>query len=492
MDSTSHLPALKVSASGKQLVDYRVIATLAFPLFLDSFTYILIGLTDTWFMGRVSTDAVAAAGAISWILFLFIMLLACTGVAVQTKAAQAYGSGSFRQASEFAWMGIWFAALTVPVYGVLATYGNILLLPFQLDYHIEQLALLYWFPRMLGGAIVVADWTFRGFFNAVNRTHLTIIVSSCILILNVVFNALFVFLMNWGIAGIAWATVVAEGLGLIIQFGLFLSPQMKRLYKTHKTWHPNALLISQVAIMGIFSGLFMVSDIVGLAFFQMIQTELGVVSGAATQIVVTLLSLSYQPIVGLGEAGIILVGQSIGAGEPGWAKQVGNAVIRLSVFYMVIVGLGLAVAGTWAISLFVDINDAQALRVLEIGPKFLWIAVTYQLFHALVIASTFCLQGAEDVRVPALSSLILTLCGFVPLAHMLSFGTGQGFIRFLPSFGFGTFGGWWVYAGYMIVLGSILWKRWDVLSKRMSCKQLVSKEMAINKQAITPAMTKER
>lgn len=455
-----HLPALKITPQGKKIIDYRAIAILAFPLFLDSLTYILINLTDTWFVGRISTDATAAVGAINWLMFVCVMILACVGVAVQTRVAQAYGSGNLTKAAKIAWMGIWAAGLTIPVYSFLATQGAVFLAPFGLESQVESLALLYWFPRMLGGSVVVAEWTLRGFFNAINRTRVAFIVSAVVCLVNPILNQLFIFRWGWGIAGAAWATTLSQAIASLILFWLFLQPKMRQIYQTRNSWHPNLKEIWQIIRMGIFTGLFMAVDLIALAFFQMMQVELGVVPGAATQIVITLLAFAYQPIVGFGEAGIILVGQSLGAGNRIWAKRVGNGIIRLSAFYMVIFGLSLAIVGKWAIIPFVNTSDPHAAEVMAIAPKLLWIAAGYQLFHALVIASTFCLQGAGDVEFPAIVGLVISLLGFVPLAHILSFTDKGGLINFLPGLGFGVWGGWFAYALYMVVLGLILWRRW--------------------------------
>lgn len=454
------LPAQILDGQGKRHVNYRAIAKLSIPLFLDSLTYIINSLTDTWFLGRLSTDATAALGAINWLMFVSIMLLASVGVAVQTLVAQAFGSGDLTKAAKTAWTGIWIAVLTIPVYVLLATHGQQILSPFRLEPQIEQLALAYWLPRMLGGSLVVADWTFRGFFNATNRTHLTFTVTGIVCILKPMLNQLFIFQFGWGMAGAAWATTIALIIGLTIQFWLFFQPAIRQTYQIHQVWQPNLRGILNVLGMGLFTGLFMTSDLVGLALFQMMQVTLGVAPGAATQIVITLLSLAYQPAVGFGEAGIILVGQSIGAGDRQWAKRLGNAVIRLAVVYMVIVGIGLAISGTVVVSRFVTSTDIHAAEVMTIAPKLLWIAASYQLFNALIISATFCLQGAGDIKFPAIVAVTITLLGFVPLAHILSFRADQGFVDFLPHLGFGVFGGWVAYAVHMMILGIMLWQRW--------------------------------
>ena len=81
------------------------------------------------------------------------------------------------------------------------------------------------------------------------------------------------------------------------------------------------------------------ADLFGMALFQLMQVRLSAVDGATTQVVVMLTSVSYLPGVGIALAGTTLVGQSIGAGDRDWARQLGNAVIRLTVVFMGDVGV---------------------------------------------------------------------------------------------------------------------------------------------------------
>ena len=49
---------------------------------------------------------------------------------------------------------------------------------------------------------------------------------------------------------------------------------------------------------------------------------------------------------------------------------------------------------------------------------------------------------------------------FAPLAHALTFAPGQGWVHFLPQFGYGAVGGWVAVLVYIMVLGSALLLRW--------------------------------
>jgi MATE family multidrug resistance protein len=56
--------------------------------------------------------------------------------------------------------------------------------------------------------------------------------------------------------------------------------------------------------------------------------------------------------------------------------------------------------------------------------------------------------------------LAISLLLLVPLAHSLTFAPGQGWVTFLPQFGFGATGGWVAVLIYIMVLGSALFLRW--------------------------------
>jgi len=123
-------------------------------------------------------------------------------------------------------------------------------------------------------------------------------------------------------------------------------------------------------------------------------------------------------------------------------------------------GLLLALCGPWVLPAFVNPTDPDAARVVALGVQLLWIAAGYQLFDGLNLGSGFCLRGAGDATVPAGLALALSWGLFLPLAHMLSFAPGQGWVDVLPQFGYGTLGGWVAMLIYVCALGTALYLRW--------------------------------
>jgi len=454
------LPAQRTGDDGRARIDYRAIAALALPLMVNSSLQAVINLTDTWFVGHISTTAMAGMAAIFWLVFFFVMLVGGIGLGVQTFVAQYEGSGRRWRAGHATWVGLWGATVTLPLFALLGWYGGPLLRLFGLDSQVEAHALEYWWPRMLGAPLGVALWAILGFFNGVARPRVTVITTAIVGVVNAVLNQVFIFELGWGMAGAAWATNASMLVGLMFAVFVFLRDDLRRSYRTHLTWRPDAANLWREFRLGLPMGAMYAADLFGMALFALMMVRLGQVDGATTQIVVMLTSIAYLPGVGLALAGTTLVGQAIGAGDRDWARRLGNAVIAVTTGYMGAVGVVLALLGPWVMPLFVSADDPRAADVIRLGVALLWIAAGYQLFDGLQLGSGFALRGAGDVRVPAIIFFGLAWGVFVPLAHTLSFAPGQGWFDALPQLGYGAVGGWFGLLVYVVMLAGALHLRW--------------------------------
>jgi MATE family multidrug resistance protein len=454
------LPARRVDARGRARVDARAIVALALPLFVNSSLQAVLNLTDTWFIGRISAQAVAGVGGVYWVVLGTLLLLGGVGMVVQAFAAQAYGAGRLRRAAQAAWSGLWAALAMVPVFVAIAAAGPWVVPALGLPAEVGAVSLEYWGPRMLGGGPAIALWAVLSFFNGVGHVRHALVVNAFVAVLNAALNEWLMFGLGWGVAGAAWATSASIAAGLVLALAMFLSGRYRRAFASTRTWRPNGAAIVATVRVGLPVGLSIAFDVLGLAAFQAMLTRLGAVPGAASQIVMMLTSIAYMPAVGLGMAGTTLVGQSIGAGDRDWARRVGDVTIGLAVAYMFLTGFVIAAAGPWLMPWFVAASDPDAAAVVALGATLLWIAAAYQFFDGLNLGCGFCLRGAGDTRFPAVVLLVLAWGVFVPLVHALAFAPGQGWIASAPGAGWGAVGGWIAAVVYVALLGSTLAWRW--------------------------------
>ena len=458
--ASNALPARSVDASGGARVDYRAIAVLALPLMLNSGLQAIVSLTDTWFVGHISTSAIAAMGAVYWVVLLCLVLVGGVGLAVQTFVAQAEGSRRRWRASHATWIAIWAAALSLPIYAGLAWAGGAIFGSVGLDPEVERQAIEFWRPRMLGGPLGIAAWALLGFFNGISRPRVSVMTTGLVALINAALNWLFVLQLDWGIAGSAWATNASMLCGVLFALGQFLRPELRLAYRTHLTWRPDVRNLFREFRLGFPMGAMAAADLFGLSLFQLMQVRLSQVEGAASQIILMLTSIAYMPGIGIALASTTLVGQSIGAGDRAWARTLGNRMIVLNTAFMGTIGVLLAAAGPWILPSFVNAGDPSSAEIVRLSAWLLWIAAAYQAFDGLNLGSAFGLRGAGDARFPALVFLVLSWGVFVPLAHMLSFAPGQGWFDVLPQFGLGATGGWIAMVVYVVLLGSVLFLRW--------------------------------
>ncbi|HEV2269909.1 MAG TPA: MATE family efflux transporter [Steroidobacteraceae bacterium] len=454
------LPAQHIDSAGRAHVDFRAVLALGLPLMANSAVQIILNLTDMWFVGHISTAALAAVGAVQWMILAAVFLLGGSGLAVQTLAAHAHGARRFRRAAQAAWTALWLTVCVAPLFIGLGAAGRAILAPFGFTPHIADLAQEFWLPRIAGASFGVAAWAMIGFFNGIGRPRVSFFVTIAMAIANAVFNDLFIFRLGWGIAGSAWASNVAQAVGFAIAFALFLRVPFRESHKSHLAWRPRRRLIREQIRLGLPMGMMPAADVLGFSVFQMMEVRYGTISGAATQMVSVLTSIAYMPGIGIATAGTTLVGQSIGAGDREWAMRLGTRVILLAALVMGGIGLALAAVGPWVLPLFAGAGDRAAAAAADLGVQLLWLAAAYQFFDGLNLGSSMCLRGAGDVRVPV--ALVFPVCWlvFLPLAHSLTFAPGQGWFHFLPQLGYGAKGGWVAVVIYVVLLGSTLFLRW--------------------------------
>src|SRR5437016_14493708 len=114
--AAGHLPAQRIDAAGRAHVDQRAVLALALPLMANSAVQIVLNLTDMWFMGRISTKALAAVGAVQWLIMAVVLVLGGAGTAVQTLVAQNFGAHRYNRAAEAVWTAIWGMACAARVF----------------------------------------------------------------------------------------------------------------------------------------------------------------------------------------------------------------------------------------------------------------------------------------------------------------------------------------------------------------------------------------
>src|SRR5579863_3432784 len=152
------LPAQRIDAAGRAHVDQRAVLALALPLMVNSAVQIVLNLTDMWFIGRISTRALAAVGAVQWLVVAAVLVLGGAGTAVQTIVAQSYGARRYRRAGQAVWSALWAILCAAPLFVLAGAARHLLFAPFGFDARTEALVGEFWLPRVGGAFLGAAVW----------------------------------------------------------------------------------------------------------------------------------------------------------------------------------------------------------------------------------------------------------------------------------------------------------------------------------------------
>lgn len=224
-------------------------------------------------------------------------------------------------------------------------------------------------------------------------------ISMCLM--DVVFNYIFIYVLDLGVMGAAMGTGMAELItaGLMLYF-LLVKSKMLSLKGRPGSFKPKEDTIRTAIKIGAPMGLQHLLMGGAQVVSTLIVAPLGTIAIAAHSLSITVESLCYMPGYGIAEAATTLVGQGIGAGQK---------ILTRSFAYMS-VGLGIAVMTFMGILMWIFAPELMGLmspveEVIAQGTQVLRIEAWAEPMFAAAIVANGVFIGAGDTLIPAAMSL---------------------------------------------------------------------------------------
>lgn len=412
----------------------RALLAISWPLIATYSLQAVIGVTDTWFAGRISADALAGLGAQTFLNLAVFVLLGGVAFAVQVPVAQAMGAGQAQEARAYLPAGLLAAALTLPCFVALAWAGPWLFTLWQLPEQSAGQAVQYWQPRMAGGVSVVLLFAVSSYLAGMGRTLGSLWANIAAAVANVPLNQWLIFDAGLGLAGSAHASTLANLVGVAVGLRLISRAGWKSSFaglpaRTMELWRT-----------GMPIGVAAAADVLAMALFQLMMSHIGPAEGAATLLLLSLTGLAFWPALGLATGSATLVGHALGAGQPHQVGPLVRASLWLMAGWMALVGAAMVLAGPPLLAALLG-SDAGpgGQAALALATSLLGLVAACQVLDAINLGSAFALRGLGDVRWASAVNTVCSLLLFVPLAAWMSLdalGTG------MPALGWGAWGGW--------------------------------------------------
>nr|SBO91083.1 DNA-damage-inducible protein F [Nonomuraea gerenzanensis] len=378
-------------------------ALVAEPLFL---------LADYAIVGHgLGTTAVGALGVAGTVLTTLVNLCVFLAYGTTASVARRSGAGDHVQAMRSGVDGIWLAlALGVAVILVCWPLAPMIVDWFGTVGPQAAQAVTYLRISLIGapGMLVVLAGT--GVLRGLQDTVTPLVVAVGSFALNAVLNAWFVLGLDWGIAGSAWGTVLAQTLGAAV----YLVVVARGARRLGAPLTPSAAGVRQAGTVGFALFIRTLSMRVVILVATVIATRMGEAELAAYALatqVWTLLALALDAIAIAGQA---ITGRSLGAGDVEATTAATKRMVWWGIWSGVVLGLLVLAARPLLPALF-DADPQVAGLLLGL----LWPVALLQPLCGVVFVLDGVLIGAGDQRYLAWASVWSTLA-YLPAALLAS------------------------------------------------------------------------
>ena len=184
---------------------------LAGPIMATSFVQMAYSLTDMAWVGRLGSEAVAAIGAVGILTWMSSSLSLLNKVGTEVSVAQAIGQKDETAARAFASHNITIASIIALSWcTLLFIFARPVISLFSLEAEISATAVSYLRLVLSGLPFYIVSATFTGLFNASGRSQIPFAINAVGLVLNIVLDPLFIFVIGWGTDGAAIATALSQ------------------------------------------------------------------------------------------------------------------------------------------------------------------------------------------------------------------------------------------------------------------------------------------
>lgn len=349
----------------------RSLFTLAWPIIMANILQTAYQLIDTFWLGRLGANAVAAVSISFPILFLVLSLGAGLTLAGTVIVSQFKGANDKKMIDFTASQTVIIVFLISILLAFLGYIGASPLMNLVgAGPEILNDSVTYFQVSSFGFVFLFMFFVFQSLMRGIGNVLLPMYIVLGTVLLNLVLDPIFIFgygnIEGYGVAGAAIASIITQGLsaaaGLFILFRGKQGIKIKlSCMKLEFRW------VKRMFELGIPASLEQSSRAAAMTVMVMLVTSFGSEIVAAYGIGARILSLVIVPSIGMGIATTTLVGQNIGAGQIKRAERIGDLSVKIAFFGLTGVGLVLFIFAETLTAFFVP-ND---LQVIKDGARFI-------------------------------------------------------------------------------------------------------------------------
>ena len=401
---------------------FKSLVVFMLPIFVSNLFQQLYNTVDTMIVGNVLGDtALAAIGSCGSIYELLVGFGLGIGNGLAIVAARSYGAQDHdllkKTVAGSLVIGL-IASLCITLAGAVGLRPLLVLLDTPAE--ILEDAYRYIIVIDYGVLVMFAYNLCAGLLRAIGNSFMPLVFLLLSSGLNILLDLLFIARMGMGVQGAAVATVISQGVSVLLcivyvfaKVKLLLPEKQHFQVGRHLYWE----LFSQSISMGLMSSIVSAGSVV----LQYGINGLGTLVIAGHTAARKMFMFTDMPLLSMASAGSTFVSQNCGAGQPDRVRKGMKEIYLYSVVVAVAAVLLMRVAAPWMVAF---VSGSSEPIVLENGARYLlWNAPFYAVL-GILLSTRYALQSLGNKVLPLFSSVI-ELVGKVVFV-----------VLFIPKFGY--------------------------------------------------------
>lgn len=358
------------------LFSNKALKKLIIPLILEQALAITVGMADTMMISSVGEAAVSGVSLVDMFNNLIISVLAALATGGAVVTSQLIGASKREEACRSAKQLLWVDGLITLAISLLVIAGHRLILNLffgRIEEDVMQNAIVYLIISAVSFPFLAVYNACAALFRSMGNSRITLKVSILMNILNVGGNAICVFGLKMGVAGVAVPSLVSRAVAALCLYAFLRNPD-RLIYLNRERFRFDKKVIRKILYIGIPSGIENGIFQLGRVVVVSIIAGFGTAQIAANGVANSLDSMGCIIGQGMNLAMITVIGQCVGAGDLAQVKLYTKKLLLITytataaanclilLFLRPILGLyGLGEEATELAYILVMIHDGMAI-----------------------------------------------------------------------------------------------------------------------------------
>lgn len=398
----------------------KSLIALSVPIIFANILQTAYQLTDTFWVGRLGTVAVAAVSISFPIIFFIISLGGGLAMAGTILVAQ-YKGREDKKAVDHVTSQTMVIVVFISI--ILATLGYFLS-PFFIslmgaETSVFSSAVSYMKISFIGMIFMFTYMVFQSLMRGVGDVKTPMYIVLGTVLLNLILDPLFIFgygfIPAFGVSGAAIATIGTQGLAAIIGIRLLLKGKYQIQLHLNDL-KPDWLLIKKMFKIGFPASIEQSTRALGMTVMTFLVATFGTITLAAYGIGSRILSFVIIPALGLSMATSTLTGQNIGAGKIDRAEKITKLSASAGLIILTIVGIVMFLFAKQISAIFIP-GEVETIQSSALFIKIM--ALTFG-FIGVQMSLNGLFRGSGNTMISMILSIVSLWILRFPLAYILS------------------------------------------------------------------------